>query len=266
MAAGWSIIFSLIKVKSREPLSGIFMKYIRLTAYWLFIICMPVLLLTVSVRMASNSSELYRYGFNKYNISQATGISPEELNKVIGGLIAYFNSGEEYINLTAVKDGKPFTLFNEREVQHLKDVKGLFRLVYHILLGAFIYAFIYSGLNFILWLDKRRVAWGLVWGSVLTLALIIFLGLMIWIDFDWFFYQFHLVSFANDFWQLDPATDYLIMLFPEGFWLDAALFCVLGTAALALILGGSGWWRLRKEKPIEKKQPVNQKVDGSKGI
>jgi integral membrane protein (TIGR01906 family) len=242
------------------------MKYIRLTAYWLFIICMPILLLSVCLRIASNSSELYRYGFNKYGISQATGISPEELNKVIGGLITYFNNDEEYINLQVVKDGKPFTLFNEREVQHLKDVKGLFKLDYQILLGAFIYAFIYAGLNFILWLDKRRVALGLIWGSALTLGIIIILGLMMWVDFDWFFYQFHLLSFANDLWQLNPATDYLIMLFPEGFWVDAALACVLGTALLALIMGGSGWWRLRKEISLEKRQLASQKVDGSKGI
>jgi integral membrane protein (TIGR01906 family) len=227
------------------------MKNIRTAAHWLFILCIPVLLLTTSLRIASNSSELYRYGFSKYNIIQVTGLSPEELNKVIAGLMTYFKSDEENINLTVVKDGKSFSLFNEREVGHLKDVKGLFQLNFRLLLGTLIYAFLYAGLNYMLWQDKRRVAWGLIGGSVLTLALIIVLGLMIWVDFDWFFYQFHLISFANDLWLLNPATDYLIMLFPEGFWFDATLFCTLGTAAMALILAGSGWWRLRKEKPVK---------------
>ena len=232
------------------------MKIVRTAAYWLFILCMPVLLITTSVRIASNSSELYRYGFNKYGVSQVTGLAPAELQKVIGGLITYFNSGEEYISLTVVKDGKPFTLFNEREVGHLKDVKGLFRLDFWLLLGTLIYAFIYAGLNYILWQDKRRVAWGLIGGSGLTLAIIIMLGLMIRLNFDWFFYQFHLISFANDLWQLDPATDYLIMLFPQGFWYDAALFCALGTAAMALFMGGAGLWRLRKEKPVKSRQEI----------
>jgi len=227
------------------------MKIVRTAAYWLFILCMPVLLITTSVRIAANSSELYRYGFNKYGVSRATGLAPAELQKVIVGLITYFNSGEEYISLTVEKDGKPFTLFNEREVSHLKDVKGLFRLVYRVLLGTLIYAFIYAGLNYILWQDRRRVAWGLIGGSGLTLAIIIMLGLMIRLNFDWFFYQFHLISFANDLWLLDPATDYLIMLFPQGFWYDAALFCALGTAGLALLIGGAGWWRLRKEKQVK---------------
>jgi integral membrane protein (TIGR01906 family) len=227
-------------------------KLLKTAAHWLFILCLPVLLLSTSIRLAVNSSELYSYGFSKYNISQVTGLAPAELNKVIAGLLTYFNSNEEYINLTVMKDGKPFTLFNEREVGHLKDVKGLFGLDFRLLLGTLIYAVLYAGLNIFLWQDKRRVAWGLIGGSALTLALIIVLALMIWINFDWFFYQFHLISFANDLWLLDPATDYLIMLFPQGFWYDAALFITLGTAALALLMGGSGWWRLRKEKLVNK--------------
>ncbi len=227
------------------------MKIVRTAAHWLFILCLPFLLITTSVRIAANSAELYRYGFNKYDISQVTGLAPAELDKVITGLMTYFNSDEEYINLTVVKDGKPFTLFNAREVGHLKDVKGLFRLVFRVLLGTLIYAFVYAGLNYMLWHDRRRVAWGLVGGSALTLALLVVLGLMIRVNFDWFFYQFHLISFANDLWQLDPAMDYLIMLFPQGFWFDATLFCALGAAAMALIVGGAGWWRLRKERAVK---------------
>ncbi len=64
------------------------------------------------------------------------------------------------------------------------------------------------------------------------------LGLGTLLGFDQLFLQFHLLSFANDFWQLDPTRDYLIMLFPQGFWYDATLFCALGTAAGAVVLGG----------------------------
>jgi integral membrane protein (TIGR01906 family) len=228
------------------------MKTVRIIAHWIFILTLPVLLLATSIRIAANSAELYRYGFNKYDISEETGLSTEELNKVITGLISYFNSGEEYIRLTVTKDGKTFTLFNERETGHLKDVKALFKLDYRLLTGTFIYAFIYVFLCFIFRKEKQMVIQGLIWGSGLTLALLAAIGLMVLVDFNWFFYQFHLISFANDLWLLDPTTDYLIMLFPQGFWLDATLFVAFLTVAMALILGGSGWWRLRKEKKAEK--------------
>ncbi len=218
---------------------------------WLFILCIPVLLLTASLSGAANCPWLYHYGFDKYDISRATGLASAELDRVAEGLIDYFNSSDEYISLAVTKDGKSFELFNEREVGHLKDVRGLFRLGYYVLLGTLVYALAYFGVSFFWWRERRRLAWGLVGGEGLTLVLMLALGIFIAVDFDRFFLQFHLLSFANDLWMLDPATDYLIMLFPRGFWFDAALFCALATAIPAIILGGVGWWQLRKTMSSE---------------
>jgi integral membrane protein (TIGR01906 family) len=215
-------------------------------AQWLFIICLPILLLTASVSVAANGLWLYKYGFEKYDISQVTGLAPAELDKAARGLIHYFNSSDEYIILTVLKDGKPFTLFNDREVAHLKDVKALFWLAYKALLGSLVYALLFAGLSLFWWRDRKLLGGGLFYGGCLTLVLMLVLGLVIAFDFDGFFLQFHLLSFANDFWILNPATDYLIMLFPQGFWYDATLFCALGTAAGALVLGGIGWWQWRQ--------------------
>ena len=113
-----------------------------ITARWLFILCLPALLLTASIGIAVNSQWLYEYGFDKYNISQVTGLPDSELEKAAGGLIDYFNSGEEFIDITVIKNGQPFTLFNQKEVAHLKDVKGLIQLDYWVLLGAGIYVLI----------------------------------------------------------------------------------------------------------------------------
>jgi integral membrane protein (TIGR01906 family) len=222
-------------------------KIIQVIAQWLFILCLPVLLLTASVSLAANCPWLYTYGFDKYDVGETTGLEEAELDKVADGLRAYFNSGEEYISLNVLKDGESFEVFNEREVGHLKDVKGLFRLVYVLLLGTGIYAVVYVGVCLFWWRD-RRLYMGLLGGGGLTLALMLALGLAAAINFDWLFLNFHLLSFANDLWMLDPSTDYLIMLFPRGFWFDAAYFCAGGTAFLAIVLGGVGWWRLRKER------------------
>jgi integral membrane protein (TIGR01906 family) len=223
------------------------LRIIQIIAQWLFILCLPILLLTASVSLAVNCPWLYRYGFDKYNVSETTGLEKAELDKIPGGLISYFNSSEESISLSVLKDGEPFELFNAREVGHLRDVKDLFRLVYALLLGTGIYACVYAGIN-LFWWRKSRFYWGLVGGSGLTLVLMLAIGLAAAINFDWLFLNFHLISFANDLWMLNPATDYLIMLFPQGFWFDAAIYCAAAAAFLALVLGGLGWWRLRKER------------------
>lgn len=222
------------------------MRVLSTLAKRLFALCLPVLFITVSIAGAVNSPWLYNYGFAKYHVSQTTGLSPAEMTKAATGLIRYFNSDEEFISLTVVKDGKPMVLFNQREVAHLKDVKGLIRLDYRVALGTLIYVLAYAGVS-LLW--RRRQYWrslarGVVWGSGITLALMLVLGLGTLFNFDQLFLQFHLFSFRNDLWQLDPSQDYLIMLFPQGFWYDVTLFCALSAAGLALITGGmsEGYW------------------------
>ena len=217
------------------------MKFLDLAAKWIFILYLPVLLLTVSIGWAVNSLWLYNYGFEEYEISQSTGLAETELDKAASGLISYFNSGEEYISLTVTKSDQPFELFNQREVIHLGDVKELIWLNYRVLLGTLIYVLTYTGISLF---RQRKESWRrltreVVGGSGLTLALMLALGLGTLLGFDQLFLQFHLLSFANDFWQLDPTRDYLIMLFPQGFWYDATLFVALGAAGGAVILGGA---------------------------
>jgi len=207
-------------------------------------------LLTASLAWAVNSLWLYKYGLEKYNVSQTTGLAEAELEKAAKGLISYFNSDEEYISLTVVKDDQPFVLFNQREVVHLKDVKGLIWLDYRVLLGSLIYTLGYAGVS-LSWRKRRywqRLAWGVVGGSGITLALIMALGSGTLLGFDRLFLQFHLISFANELWQLDPTTDYLIMLFPQGFFYDATLFCALATAVGAVVMGGVSGVYLQRTK------------------
>ena len=130
----------------------------------------------------------------------------------------------------------------------MKDVKNLFQLDYRILLVTLSYIIIYACIYLFYRKKKYRLslARAVLYGSALTLFLMLVAGLGILFDFDGLFWQFHLISFDNDFWKLNPATDYLIMLFPQGFWYDAAVFCAMVAASGAIILGMTGWLYLRK--------------------
>jgi hypothetical protein len=33
----------------------------------------------------------------------------------------------------------------------------------------------------------------------------------------------------------------MLLLFPDGFWYDAAIYCIIIIAALAVIIGGVSW-------------------------
>lgn len=228
-------------------------------ARWLFILCLPVLFITASIAGAVNSRWLYSYGFAKYQISQATGLPTSELKKAATGLIDYFNSNQQFISVTVVKDGKPMALFNQREIVHLKDVKDLIHLDYTVALGTLVYALAFAGIS-LAWHRKRywrSLARAAVWGSGITLGLMLLLALGSLFNFDQLFLQFHLLSFSNDFWQLDPARDYLIMLFPQGFWYDATMFIAISTAGMSLIIGGVSerYWLASRQPPASPTDP-----------
>ena len=219
------------------------MRTLGIAAKWLFMLCLPILLLTASLGWAANSLWLYKYGFQKYNVSQTLAdsglkLTDSELENIYAGLISYFNSHDEYISITVVKDSKPFNLFTPEETIHFRDVEGLLWLDYRVLLGTLVYALAYAGV-YLLWRRKRywrHLARATVGGGSLTLVLILLVfGLGMLVGFSQLLYGFHLAFFTNPYWS---AEGYMLLLFPEDFLRDAALFCTAITAGLAIILGG----------------------------
>jgi integral membrane protein (TIGR01906 family) len=212
------------------------MRILGTTARWLFMLCLPVLLLTASIGWAANSHWLYNYGFQKYSVVQTPALAEFDLEEIANGLISYFNSDEEYISLIVAKDGESFELFTPEEIIHFKDVKGLIWLDYWALLGTLIYVLVYAGVC-LFWQRRRywrRLAWGVVGGSGITLVLILALGLGVLLGFDQLFYQFHLLFFSNEFWS---AEGYMLLLFRQHFFYDTALLCGGIIVGLAVILG-----------------------------
>jgi integral membrane protein (TIGR01906 family) len=211
-------------------------------AYWLFIICFPLLFLSSTVCLLVNTRHIYEHGFDKYEISRVTGIDRAQLSQVAERLIDYFNSRVETPQIEVVKDGKEIELFHDYELIHLKDVRGLFRIDYLMQGIVLAYVVIYA-LLFLLWKKGRwqDLAKGITRGCILTLGLIAVFGIAAIFGFEWLFIQFHQISFSNPYWMLDPSRDYLIMLFPPGFWEDLGIIGGGAIAAEALLLGSIAW-------------------------
>ncbi|MCJ7655542.1 MAG: TIGR01906 family membrane protein [Dehalococcoidia bacterium] len=222
------------------------MKIIQNIIYYLFVCCLPVLLITSTICLEVNELSLYEYGFDKYGISQDTGIDKIQLRSVAQHLIDYFNLRADTVQITVVKGDEEFNLFNEREVIHLGDVRSLIQLDYWVQRGAFLLIVICAlALFFGLRVGWRMLVRGLFWGSFITMGLMVALAIWAFFGFERLFILFHLVSFTNEYWILDPARDYLIRLFPGGFFYDAALFGFGAIMLEALLIGGIAFGILR---------------------
>ena len=97
---------------------------------FLFVIAMPLFLVTASVVWAFNDQGVYHRGLQKYRISSATGITDEDLRRVGGQIRHYFNSTDQPLLVNTQVYGDHREIFNQREVKHMHDVKRLVWWVY----------------------------------------------------------------------------------------------------------------------------------------
>jgi integral membrane protein (TIGR01906 family) len=86
------------------------------------------------------------------------------------------------------------------------------------------------------WIANRLTA-----GATLTIAVVAGLGVLSLIDFERLFLTFHMMSFDNDLWQLDPRKDNLIRFFPFEFWFDSTVTVATRTVLSALVLAVTAW-------------------------
>ena len=129
-------------------------------------------------------------------------------------------------------------LFNEREILHMKDVKHLLNKVEYVQQISFVLIVMGILLGF---LTRER---GHLARSVryicsvggFSLCMTVLLGILMVVGFQRIFILFHLVSFDNDLWILDPRRDFLIMMFPTGFFFDATMLIALMTVVEGIVL------------------------------
>jgi uncharacterized membrane protein len=97
----------------------------------------------------------------------------------------------------------------------------------------------------------RRILAGVALkGSIATLVLIFLVGIGTLVNFNQLFYDFHLLVFRNQFWSVEGN---MLLLFPDGFWYDAAVYCVMGIGVLAVILGGWAWYYINSQRKMLQK-------------
>ncbi len=152
------------------------------------------------------------------------------------------DSDISYLGDLKFSDGKP--LYNERELNHMQDVK---KIVGHALLVWYFSLAILSVIAFFAWRGEwmpeylnglRRGGWWMI-GLALSLAFIIGVSILLNPDIFWgFFTLFHKLLFTGDSW-LFYYSDTLIRLFPMRFWEDAFLATAIITlgGGLGLALG-----------------------------
>ena len=205
----------------------------------LIVLIVPLLLVTTNVRLVADSPYLYSYGFQKYGIESVTGIEMGQLELAGEKIRDYFSNDQDYLVIDIERQGQKIkNLYNQREILHMKDVKNLIQLIYSIQIWSLLLFITLILIGFLSFRLRKfsNVIDPISWGGGLTLGIAAVVGILSLFGFQRLFLFFHLVSFDNDLWILDPTRDYLIMMFPQGFFFDATVFIVVLTLGQALLL------------------------------
>ncbi len=186
-----------------------------------------------------NTDSFYEFEFNKNNTSLKTGINHSDLFIVVDNIQDFFNEkSNEKIHMTTYINGIEKNLFNSKEIRHMIDVKNLILNIkfFNYLLWTTVIVILLIKIS--LSKDKILNTFRVIAKSyfIYSVSILISALILLALSFRWIFYFFHIISFNNNLWILDPRTDYLIKIFEEVFFMDAAILIGILTLSYSIII------------------------------
>lgn len=191
----------------------------------------------------------YQKEYEKYDVLTDLEMEMKDVMDVTDEMMAYLRGNREDLVVHTVVNGMEREFFNDREKAHMVDVKNLFLGGLDLRLGAGCVFVIIMIVLFISKADwKKILPQSFIWVLSGFIGIIAVFALLCISDFTKYFTIFHEVFFHNDLWLLDPRTDLMIRMLPEGFFSDMVLrIGIIFVVLLLMFLMGSVYL-LKKQK------------------
>lgn len=213
------------------------------------ILAIPATLLAVSLRITT-APWFPRWEYHKPDFpADPYGLTTEERVRLAEICVEYLITRAGIDLLANLElEGRP--AFNDRELQHMVDVK---RVLWGLLWAGALGGMIVLAGSALLFSRRPLRPYGLGalrGGALLTLGLLAAVGGLMLFRWDVFFTGFHELLFPPDTWTF-PTSDTLIRLYPEKFWMDAGMVIVVLVLAQAVALGAISWALGKRVVPQE---------------
>lgn len=183
-----------------------------------------ILFISIAVVITINFRPLYYFDINYLNIPEESGYTKEIIRENYDALIDY--SSPFYMEELSF----PTLAASENGLFHFFEVKNIFTGFY--ILGAITLTL---GIIIIIHKHKIRDYSYLLVSSVTAIILPLILALLLSMNFDRTFIVFHKLFFNNDYWLFDPATDPVITILPDTFFMHSAIMIIILVLTMSII-------------------------------
>ena len=203
------------------------------------VVAVPVVLVVMPIRVLMHPRWVY-FEYSRPDFPpDSFGLTLQERTRLaVTGIDSIIGPrGVVVLQEARFSDGTP--AFNEREVGHMRDVRGVTGNIYLAQVVLFIAAFM-AVVALARGQAQMAAAGALLSGALVTVALLVALVFFVFTGFDTFFTTFHRVFFSGDTWLFN-YSDTLIRMYPVQFWFDAATVIGVTSIVEAAVLGVMAW-------------------------
>ena len=192
-------------------------------------LALTILVFSASVVFTLNFKPLYYADMERYRLSERFGYPEEEIRANYDAMVEYnnfFYKGELEF---------PTVPMSENAREHFREVRVIFVFIETVLLPIGIIGSIAG----ILLCRKERKQHYLLLSGIFSIGIPSALGGLIAANWETFFTKFHELFFNNDYWIFNSATDPIIDLLPDEFFLHCCIMIlgiILAFAAVCIIL------------------------------
>lgn len=196
-------------------------------------LCLMLFIISSAVVLTLNARWLYLMDISLLHIDMSSGMTTQKILENYDALIRYNQIWQRGVLVF------PSLAMSHSGAVHFAEVKRIFDIIQ--LLCAV--TGIISLVNIIRGIRSGRKRY-LRTAGILTIVLPLVLGLLLALNWDRFFIGFHKLVFRNDYWLFDPATDPVITILPDEYFMHCAIMIlVLVALGAALCL-----WKSRRSR------------------
>ena len=207
----------------------------RTLATIISITAIVILIITAFEIGAYSDYSWYEKAYEKYDVLDDLEMKMQDVMHVTEEMMSYLRGNREALVVHTIVDGEEQEFFNDREKAHMVDVRKLFvggLWTRRIAVLIFVLAVILLAKTKSDW--KRLLPKSILIGFGVFVGIVGIVGVLVATNFNKYFLLFHKLAFRNELWLLNPETDLLIRMLPEGFFFD--MVARIGIIVLVLML------------------------------